>query len=431
MFKKPKEFINAIFSFPDLKAKLLFTLFIFFVFRVAAHIPVPGVNLELLRALFAKNQFLGLLDMFSGGTLANFSIMALGLNPYINASIILQLLTLVFPKLEELSKEGEYGQEKINQYTRFLTFPLSILQAFGMYALLKNAKIISSFSIPSLVSMIVTMVAGTFFLMWLGELITQKGIGNGISLLIFAGIVGRLPVSFGQTIAVAEATNIFNLLVFFGLAVLVIASIVFTEEAVRKVKIEYAKRIYGGKMYGGQSTFLPLKINQAGVIPIIFAVSLVLLPSMLGRFLEQVPNQLIANFARFISSVFNPGGFIYNFSYFVLVVGFTYFYTAVIFNPQKIAEEIKKYGGFVPGIRPGTPTADFLNFILTRITLAGALFLGIIAILPNIAQKIFGIGTLSLGGTGVLIMVSVVLETTKLIESMIQMRGYEKFLDNF
>jgi len=431
MFKKPKEFINAIFSFPELKTKLLFTLFIFFVFRVAAHIPVPGVNLELLRALFAQNQFLGLLDMFSGGTLANFSIMALGLNPYINASIILQLLTLVFPKLEELSKEGEYGQEAINQYTRLLTLPLSILQAFGMYALLKNAKIVPSFSVLYLVSMIVTMTAGTFFLMWLGELITQKGIGNGISLLIFAGIVGRLPVSFGQTIAVAEATNIFNLLVFFGLAVLVIASIVFTEEAVRKVRIEYAKRIYGGKMYGGQSTFLPLKINQAGVIPIIFAVSLVLLPSMLGRFLEQIPNQLIANFARFISSVFNPEGFIYNFSYFVLVVGFTYFYTAVIFNPQKIAEEIKKYGGFVPGIRPGTPTADFLNFILTRITLAGALFLGIIAVLPNIAQKIFGIGTLSLGGTGVLIMVSVVLETTKLIESMIQMRGYEKFLDNF
>jgi len=406
-------------------------LSIFFVFRVAAHIPVPGVDVLRLKTLFQQNQFLGLLDMFSGGTLANFSIMASGLNPYINASIIMQLLTLVFPKLEELSKEGEYGREKINQYTRFLTFPLAVLQAIGMYALLRNAQIISPTSPLLLSSMILTMTAGTFLLMWFGELITQYGIGNGISLLIFAGIVGRLPVSFGQTVAVVETTNIFNFLIFLGLAIFVIASIVFIEEAVRKVRIEYAKRIYGGKMYGGQSTFLPLKINQAGVIPIIFAISLVLLPSMIGRFLEQVPNQLIVNIAHFLVYSFNPNGFIYNLTYFFLVVGFTYFYTAVIFNPQKIAEEIKKSGGFIPGIRPGSPTADFLNYILTRITLAGAVFLGIIAILPNVAQKIFGIGTLSVGGTGILILVSVILETTKLIESMIQMRGYEKFLEKF
>lgn len=431
MFKKPKEFIKAILSFPELKRKLFFTFFIFFIFRVAAHVPVPGVDFRALKTLFQQNQLLGLLDMFSGGTLANFSIMALGLNPYINASIILQLLTLVFPKLEELSKEGEFGRQKINQYTRFLTLPLSILQAFGMYALLKNAGIIPSLAFFSLVSMVITMAAGTFLLMWLGELITEKGIGNGVSLLIFAGIVGRLPVSLGQTVAVAEAANIFNLLVFLGLAVLVIASVVFTEEAVRKVRIEYAKRIHGGKMYGGQSTFLPLKINQAGVIPIIFAVSLILLPSMAGRFLEQVPNQFLGNIARFFVSIFSPAGFIYNFSYFILVVGFTYFYTAVIFNPQKIADEIKKYGGFIPGIRPGSPTADFLNFILTRITLAGAFFLGAIAILPNIAQKIFAISALSIGGTGILIVVSVILETTKVIESMIQMRGYEKFLEKF
>jgi len=431
MFKRSKELIRTIFSFPDLRKKLLFTLAIFFIFRVAAHIPVPGVDVLRLKALFQQNQFLGLLDMFSGGTLANFSIMASGLNPYINASIIMQLLTLVFPKLEELSKEGEYGRERINQYTRVLTFPLAILQAIGMYALLRNAQIISPTSLLLLVSMILTMTAGTFLLMWFGELITQYGIGNGISLLIFAGIVGRLPVSFGQTIAVVETTNIFNFLIFLGLAIFVIASIVFIEEAVRKVRIEYAKRIYGGKMYGGQSTFLPLKINQAGVIPIIFAISLVLLPSMVGRFLEQVPNQITVNIARFLVYSFDPNGFIYNFTYFFLVVGFTYFYTAVIFNPQKIAEEIKKSGGFIPGIRPGSPTADFLNYILTRITLAGAVFLGIIAILPNIAQKIFGIGTLSVGGTGILILVSVILETTKLIESMIQMRGYEKFLEKF
>lgn len=431
MFKKTKELIRAIFSYPELKRKLLFTLFIFCVFRIAAHIPVPGVNLTLLRNLFTQNQFLGLLDMFSGGTLANFSIMALGLNPYINASIIIQLLTLIFPNLEELLKEGEYGQEKINQYTRFLTFPLSILQSFGMYFLLKNAGIIASTSVLMLISMILTMTAGTFFLVWLGELISQYGIGNGTSLLIFTGIVGRLPVSLGQTVILIEGENILNLLIFLGMAVFVIASIVFTEEATRKIRIEYAKRIYGGKMYGGQSTYLPLKINQAGVIPIIFAVSLVLLPSMIGRFLENLPNPIISGFAKAISSIFKPDGFFYNFVYFILVVGFTYFYTALVFDTKKIAEEIKKYGGFIPGIRPGSPTADFLNYILTRITLAGAVFLGIIAILPNLAQKIFNISTLSLGGTGILIMVSVILETTKLIESMIQMRGYEKLIEKF
>ncbi len=431
MFKKPKEFIRSVFSFPDLRQKLFFTFFIFFVFRLAAHIPVPGVDVGSLKTLFQQNQFLGLLDMFSGGTLANFSIMALGLNPYINSSIIFQLLTMVFPKLEELQKEGEYGREKINQYTRILTLPLSILQSLGMYALLKNAKIVTSLSLPALISMVLTMTAGTFLLMWLGELITEKGVGNGISLMIFAGIVGRLPVSFGQTVAVVETANLVNLAVFVVLAVGVIAAVVFTEEATRKVRIEYAKRIQGGRMLGGQSTFLPLKINQAGVIPIIFAVSLILLPSMIGRFLESVPNPFIAGLAQAVVKIFNPEGLIYNLAYFVLVVGFTYFYTAVIFNPQKIAEEIKKYGGFVPGIRPGGPTAEFLNYIITRITLAGAFFLGIIAILPNLAQKIFGIGTLSIGGTGILIVVSVILETTKTIEGMIQMRGYEKFLEKF
>jgi len=353
------------------------------------------------------------------------------LNPYINASIIFQLLTLVFPKLEELSKEGEYGREKINQYTRFLTVPLAGFQGVGMFALLKNQGIITRVSVSEIVAMITTMVAGTIFLMWLGELITEKGLGNGISLLIFAGIVGRLPISLGQTAITVESTRIFNLLTFSLLALVVIASIVFIEEAVRKVRIEYAKRIYGGKMYGGASTFLPLKINQAGVIPIIFAVSLVLLPSMVGRFLAQVPNKEIASLALFLANLFNPGSFPYNLIYFLLVVGFTYFYTAVIFNPVKIADEIKKHGGFVPGIRPGSSTASFLNYILTRITLAGAVFLGTVAILPSILQELTGIATLTIGGTGILIVVSVILETFKVIENMIQMRGYEKFLERF
>lgn len=421
--------LKSAFKIPDLRRKILFTAFILFIFRLTSHIPVAGIDLVALKKLFLQNQFLGLLDIFSGGTLANFSCMALGLNPYINASIILQLLTMVFPKLEELSKEGEYGREKINQYTRFLTVPLAAVQGLGMFFLLKSQNIVSSQSILHVVAMVITMVAGTMFLMWLGELITNNGIGNGISLLIFAGIVGRLPVSFGQTALTIESTRIFNIFTLIALSLIVIASVVFVEEAVRKVRIEYAKRVYGGKLYGGQSTYLPLKINQAGVIPIIFAVSLVLLPSMIGRFLSTFPNKTISSFALFLTRVFNPGGFFYNLIYFLLVVGFTYFYTAVIFNPQKIAEEIRKHGGFIPGIRPGAATANYLNFILTRITLAGALFLGLIAIFPSILQKITGISTLTIGGTSILIVVSVVLETFAVIENMVQMRGYEKFLE--
>jgi len=426
--KKIIEIFLTALKIPDLRKKILFTAFIFVVFRLAAHIPVPGVNLQALRSLFQNNQFLGLLDIFSGGTLANFSIMALGLNPYINASIIFQLLTVVFPRLEELSKEGEYGREKINQYTRFLTVPLSFLQAFGMYALLKSQGIIQNLSLLPLVSLLLTMTCGTIFLMWLGELISEEGVGNGISLLIFAGIVGRFPVSLGQTLVTLESQNFFNLLVFSLMAFLVIGAITVMNEASRQIRVEYAKRIRGGRMYGGQATYLPLKVNTAGVIPIIFAVSLVLLPSMLGRFLEQVPNSLVSHTARFLADFFTPGGFSYNLIYFLLVVSFTYFYTAVIFNPVKIADEIKKYGGFIPGIRPGAPTADFLNWILTRITLAGAVFLGLIAILPSLVEKMTGIATLTIGGTGILIVVSVVLETVKVMENMIQMRGYEKFL---
>lgn len=419
--------VNA-FKIPDLRKKILFTIGIFVVFRIFAHIPIPGVNLLALRRLFASNQLLGLLDIFSGGTLANFSVMALGLNPYINASIILQLLTMVFPKLEELSKEGEYGRQKINQYTRLLTLPLSIFQAIGMYALLRNQGIIQNLALPYLLSLILTMAAGTMLLVWLGELISENGIGNGISLLIFAGIVGRFPVVIGQTLATTTSENFTNMAIFSLMAILVIAGIVIVNEGTRQVTVAYAKRIRGGKMYGGGSTHLPLRVNQAGVIPIIFAVSLVLLPSMIGRFLEAAPNPILSSLARAFANIFDPGGLIYNLTYFLLVIGFTYFYTAVTFNPQKIAGEIQKYGGFIPGIRPGTPTANYLNYILTRITLAGAVFLGLIAILPSLARGATGISTLMLGGTGILIVVSVVLETTKQLEAMLVMRSYEGFL---
>lgn len=420
-------FRNSIKS-SDVRKKILFTAAIFIVFRIFAHIPVSGVNLASLKQLFSQNQFLGLLDIFSGGTLANFSVMALGLNPYINASIILQLLTFVFPKLEELSKEGAAGRQKINQYTRIITVPLAALQAFGMYALLRSQEIISVLSPFSILSFIITMTAGTMLLVWLGELITEKGIGNGISILIFSGIVGRIPVIVGQTVSTTTSENIMSIAMFLIVGLVVIASIVIMNEATRQITIYYAKRVRGNKMYGGQSTHLPLRLNQAGVIPIIFAVSLVLLPSLLANYGKALPNSFLQGVAINISSFFNPEGLFYNLVYFFLVVGFTYFYTAVIFNPKKIAEEIQKYGGFIPGIRPGGQTSQHLNYILTRITLAGAMFLGIIAIFPTIARMFTGVSTLLLGGTGILIVVSVVLETVRTIEAQLVMRNYEGYL---
>ncbi|MEK7543475.1 MAG: preprotein translocase subunit SecY [Patescibacteria group bacterium] len=413
---------------PELRRKILITAFLFIVFRLFAHIPIPGVNTAKLASLFAQNQFLGLLDIFSGGTLVNFSVMALGLNPYINASIILQLLTIVFPKLEELSKEGEYGREKINQYTRMITVPLAALQAIGMYALLKNQGIVSAADPLTLISLILTMTAGTVVVMWLGELITAYGVGNGISLLIFAGIVGRFPVVIGQTISTVTAEVAGNMVVFLGLAVGVIAATVTVNEAVRRITVHYARRIRGNKVYGGSTSYLPLRVNQAGVIPIIFAVSLVLLPSLVGGFLQQVKEPILVNIGRFLTGVFNPNSISYNIIYFLLVIGFTYFYTAITFNPTKIAGEIQKYGGFIPGIRPGSPTAAYLNYILTRITLAGALFLGAIAILPTLAGGATGVSTLLVGGTSVLIVVSVVLETVKALEAQLVMRNYDGFL---
>jgi len=412
----------------DLRKRLIFTLAVFVVFRLCAHIPVPGVDASALRRLFAKSQFLGLLDIFSGGTLANFSIMALGLAPYINASIIFQLLTMIIPRLEALSQEGEYGREKINQYTRFLTVPLAILQALGMYFLLKNQQIIASLSPLGLLGLVTTMMAGTILLMWLGELISENGIGNGISMIIFAGIVSRLPVSTWQTLAVVDPKGLFNLITFVVMSLLVIAAVVFINEASRKIRIQYARRIKGRRIYGGQSTFLPLRINQAGVIPIIFAVSLILLPSMVGNFLQNVPNPFLAKVAQGLATTFRPGSVIYNLVYFLLVIGFTYFYTAIVFNPEKIADEIKKHGGFIPGIRPGKSTVEYLNRVLTRITLVGAIFLGLIAILPSLAQGLTGVATMTIGGTGILIVVSVILETTKQLEAMMVMRSYDGFL---
>jgi len=419
--------INA-FKIADLRRKILITVGLVIIFRIVAHIPVSGVDLEGLQQLFASNQFLGLLDIFSGGTLANFSIISLGLNPYINASIIFQLLTMVVPSLEALSKEGETGRQMINQYTRYLTVPLATLQAIGMFVLLKNQGIITQISLLQIASIIVGMTAGTIFLMWIGELITEYGIGNGISLLIFAGIVSRVPIVLTQTATVVDQTQIISILIFIVLSILLVAGVVFINEGRRQIAVQYARRVIGTKAgTNGTQTYLPLRVNQAGVIPIIFAVSLVLVPSFAGSFLAGQANPQLASLGKLLTANFNPGSLIYNMVYFMLVVGFTFFYTAVIFNPKKVSEEIKKYGGFIPGIRPGTQTAAFLNYIMVRITLAGALFLGAIAVLPSLASSITGIQTLVLGGTGLLIVVSVILDTAKQFESKLIERSYEVF----
>lgn len=420
--------LSTAFRTPEVRRKIIITLIILLVFRLFAHIPVAGVDVTQLKRLFAQNQFLGLLDVFSGGTLRNFSILALGLNPYINASIILQVLTMVFPKLEELQKEGEQGRQKINQYTRFLTVPLAILQAIGMYALLRSQGIITTLSALELITFLLTMTAGTMFAVWLGELITERGVGNGVSVLIFAGIIGSLPSVIGQTAATSSAENLIGMIIFLALGLAVIAGIIMVNEATRQIPVNYAKRMRGNKVYGSQATHLPLRLNQSGVIPIIFAVSLVLLPSLMANFMLASKKPEFISIGQFLTYWFNPDGGIYNLTYFILVVGFTFFYTAVVFNPKKISDDMQKQGGFIPGIRPGTQTATYLNYILTRLTLVGAIFLGLIAILPSLVKGFTGVQNVVLGGTGVLIVVSVVLETYKAIEAQLVMRNYEGFL---
>ena len=422
--------IISAFRIKELRRKILITVAIIIIFRIVSHIPVSGVDLNALQQLFASNQFLGLLDIFSGGTLANFSIISLGLNPYINGSIIFQLLTMIIPKLEALSKEGEMGRQLINQYTRYLTIPLSILQSIGMFILLRNQGVLGHTTPIQIAAIIVGMTAGSIFLMWLGELITEYGIGNGISLLIFAGIVTRVPIALTQTVSVIDQTQILNILLFLVLVILVVAGIVFINEGRRQITVAYARRFAGGKSSEGGTgaqTYLPLRVNQAGVIPIIFAVSLVLVPAFAGSYFAQSSQAQLASIGRLLAANFNPGSIVYNIVYFALVVGFTFFYTAVIFNPTKVADEIKKYGGFIPGIRPGSQTAAYLNYIMVRITLAGAIFLGAIAILPSIASQITGIQTLVLGGTGLLIVVSVILDTAKQFESKMIEKSYDVF----
>ena len=425
MLKNIFQFFSKALKSPDIKRKVAITAAILVVYRLAAHIPAAGIDTSSLQALFSGSQLLSLLDVFSGGTLANFSILALGLSPYINASIIMQLLTFVVPALEDLQKEGEYGQEKINQYTRFLTVPLAAVQSFAMYALLKNQGVIVDLNTQQLIAMVITMTTGSLLAVWLGELISEYGVGNGVSFLIFAGIVARLPILMGQQLSVYRSEDLLKIGILLALSVGMVLLIVAMNEATRRIPVNYARR--QGRV-STSSSYIPLRLNQAGVIPIIFAVSLMLLPSFLGQVLSNAGNETIANLASKMVEVFSPRSPVYSLVYFLLVVGFTYFYTAVVFNPEKIAENLKKAGGYIPGIRPGSQTVKYLTNVLNRITLIGAVFLGFVAIMPALFQNIFGITTLAIGGTSVLIVVSVVLQITKDIESQLVMKRYDTFI---
>ena len=426
MFNSIAQFFVKAVKTPSIRKKIIITALILVVFRLAGHIPAAGIDKTTLTALFNGSPLLSLLDVFSGGTLANFSILALGLNPYINASIIFQLLGYVIPSIEALQKEGEYGQEKINQYTRLLTVPLAALQAFGMYALLKSQHVIPNLGPLPLLALVITMTAGTVFAVWLGELISEYGFKNGVSILIFTGIVARLPVTFGQSLSVVQSSDILKIILFLIIAIVIVGLIIFISEAARQVPVHYAKKRTQSGLES--SSYLPLRLNQAGVIPIIFAVSLVLLPSLLGQYLANVPNAQVANIARFISTVFNPQSISYNVIYFFLVFGFTYFYTAVVFNPEKIAEDLQKGGGFVPGIRPGKETEKYLAHVLSRLTVVGGAFLGLVAVLPSFFRNFVGANNLAIGGTSVLIVVSVALELIREIEGEMVMGRYDRFI---
>ncbi len=417
-----------IFKIPDLRKKILFVLGVFAIFRLMANIPMPGINAEKMREFFEGNQIFGLLNLFTGGALDNLSIVMLGLGPYITATIILQLLTMIFPQLEKMYKEeGEQGRQKFNQYGRLLTIPLAILQGYAMLALFQRQQIIGTLSPGLILTSLLTVAAGTVFLMWLGEVISEKGIGNGVSLLIFAGIIADFPNNIRQMWATWDPAKLPSYLLFFGMSLFIIAGVVLINEGRRNIPVSYAKRVRGTKMYGGVSTYLPLNINPAGVIPIIFALSIMLFPGMIANFLGGMGG-VVGSVAKSVGNAFQDP-WIYGILYFFLVVLFTYFYTAVTFDPKAISSNLQKMGGFIPGIRPGESTAHFMYYILNRVLLIGALFLGAIAVAPSIIGGITGVMVFSflIGGTSLLIVVSVVLETIRQVKAQLEMREYETF----
>ncbi len=421
-------FLQNLAANKELRNKILFTFGVFLVYRLMAHIPVPSVDLASLRNLFAANQFLSLLNLFAGGTLANFSIVAVGISPYITASIVMQLAAMVFPNLKEMQKEGEAGREKVNQYTRFLTVPLAVVQSISVIALLNSQQLIQTNDPMGLIAMIMSMVAGAMIVMWLGELISVYGIGNGISMILLAGIISQLPVAVVQALSVTTDQQVTTNITFAVLFFVIIGVVVFMNEAIRKVAIHYAKRVRGSRTYGGQTTHLPIRVNVTGVLPIIFAVSVMLAPSFLGRLMLSSGQPLLLDWGQRITIWFQQTSPIYMTTYFVVVFAFTFFSSMVFFNAGDISDELKKSGAFVPGIRPGGPTKKFLEYVVNRITLVGAVFLGCIAILPSMAQSLTGIQSLAIGGTSVLIVVSVILETSKQVESMLVGQNYDKYL---
>jgi len=425
-------FANA-FRTPDLRRKLLFVLFIIVVFRMGSQIPSPGVNVANVRDCIdatGNSGLYSLINLFSGGALLKLTIFALGIMPYITASIILQLLVVVIPRLEALKKEGQAGQTKITQYTRYLTLGLAVLQATGIVALARSGQLLQcdqpllhSESTGTFLVMVVTMTAGTAVIMWLGELITEHGIGNGMSIMIFTQVVAQFPQSL-WSVKVDKGWWTLAIVIIVGMAI--VAAVIFIEQAQRRIPVQYARRMVGRKMFGGSSTYIPLKVNQAGVIPVIFASSLLYLPAMAAQFNQNSQNPVLV----WISKNFVRGDHpVYMISYFLLIIFFTYFYVSITFNPPEVADNMKKYGGFIPGIRAGKPTEDYLSYVLSRITLPGALYLGLIALIPLIAFVAINANqNFPFGGTSILIMVGVALDTVKQIESQLQQRNYEGFL---
>ena len=418
--------LHQIWKDHDLRRKILYVLGMLVVFRIAAHVPIPGVNTEALKDFFDSNAILGMLNIFSGGGMKSFSVVALGVGPYITASIIFQLLAMIVPALEEMQKEGEAGRKRINQYTRLLTIPLAILQSYSMIRLLQQSSrgIIGSLTGMEMFMTITIMVGGTIFLMWVGELISEKKVGNGISLIIFAGIVSAIPRSIQQTVATFTTDQIVAILAFIAMVIITVAGIVFITEGQRNIPVSYAKRVRGNKMYGGYNTHLPLKVNQSGMIPIIFAIALITFPPLIAQMFVNSSSSFVVGASQFIIDIFKNQIF-YGVIYFILVVAFTYFYTAVVFHPQQIADNLQKQGGFVPGMRPGRQTADYIGKVSNRIMLAGALSLGLIAILPLVLKPLTGVQTIIISGASLLIGVSVVLETVRQVDSQLVMRDYE------
>ncbi len=432
------EAIANAFRIPELRRKILFTLGMFVVFRLFAHVAVPGADHNALDRLFTQNQFLGLLDLFSGGGLSTFSIIAMGVNPYINASIIMQLMTVVSQRIKDLTKEGELGRRKITRYTRYLTVALGLVQAWGLTLLFQNAQVLrtSEFGWFGLFGIMLVLTAGTIMLMWFGELITEYGIGNGISLVIFAGIVGRIPTTVFRQVSGGTAANIGSLAIFAVIAIFVTAFIIEVQQAQRRIPIQSAQRVVGRRIYQGRSSHLPLRVNQAGVIPIIFAISIMFFPVILSNLLAAAPAPW-GDASRWLRTYFVPNGpnlltdAGYNALYFLLIMGFTYFYTAVTFDPVDTADYLKKHASFIPGIRPGRQTAEYLGRTMSRITFAGALFLGVITVIvPILASRVSNTNTqnLYLGGTAILIVVGVALDTMKQIETQLIMRQYKGFI---